>query len=75
MIEVAHPPPHTLSVSNTIWTHNAGPCWCVVCVLQVVVLTNSTLEEQQHLGEFCHSKGIKLIVTDTRGLFGYGRTS
>lgn len=38
------------------------------------MLTNSTLDEQQHLGEFCHSKGIKLIVADTRGLFGYGRT-
>ncbi|XP_006785888.1 ubiquitin-like modifier-activating enzyme 1 [Neolamprologus brichardi] len=37
---------------------------------QAVVLTNSTLDEQQTLGEFCHSKGIKLIVADTRGLFG-----
>uniref|UniRef100_A0A673BFY1 E1 ubiquitin-activating enzyme n=1 Tax=Sphaeramia orbicularis TaxID=375764 RepID=A0A673BFY1_9TELE len=37
---------------------------------QVVVLTNSTLDEQQQMGEFCHSKGIKLIVADTRGLFG-----
>ncbi|KAG8002640.1 Ubiquitin-like modifier-activating enzyme 1 [Nibea albiflora] len=37
---------------------------------QVVVLTNSTLEEQQQVGEFCHSKGIKLIIADTRGLFG-----
>lgn len=37
---------------------------------QAVVLTNSTLDEQQSLGEFCHSKGIKLIVADTRGLFG-----
>uniref|UniRef100_A0A7N6C3K4 E1 ubiquitin-activating enzyme n=1 Tax=Anabas testudineus TaxID=64144 RepID=A0A7N6C3K4_ANATE len=36
---------------------------------QVVVLTNSTLDEQQHLGELCHSKGIKFIVADTRGLF------
>lgn len=36
----------------------------------MVVLTNSTLDEQQHLGEFCHSKGIKLIIADTRGLFG-----
>lgn len=35
------------------------------------MLTNSTLDEQQHLGEFCHSKGIKLIIADTRGLFGY----
>uniref|UniRef100_A0A672GT43 Ubiquitin-like modifier-activating enzyme 1 n=1 Tax=Salarias fasciatus TaxID=181472 RepID=A0A672GT43_SALFA len=38
--------------------------------VNVVVLTNSTLDEQQHVGDFCHSKGIKLIVADTRGLFG-----
>ncbi|XP_077464525.1 ubiquitin-like modifier-activating enzyme 1 [Stigmatopora argus] len=37
---------------------------------QVVVLTNSTLDEQQKVGEFCHSKGIKIIIADTRGLFG-----
>ncbi|XP_061835896.1 ubiquitin-like modifier-activating enzyme 1 isoform X1 [Nerophis lumbriciformis] len=37
---------------------------------QVVVLTNSTLDEQQQVGEFCHSKGIKFIIADTRGLFG-----
>ncbi|MCI4387400.1 hypothetical protein PGIGA_G00073530 [Pangasianodon gigas] len=37
---------------------------------QVVVLTNSTLDEQKHIGDFCHSKGIKLIIADTRGLFG-----
>ncbi|XP_028979923.1 ubiquitin-like modifier-activating enzyme 1 isoform X3 [Esox lucius] len=37
---------------------------------QVVVLTNSPLEEQQRVGELCHSKGIKLVVADTRGLFG-----
>uniref|UniRef100_A0AAR2M1Q8 E1 ubiquitin-activating enzyme n=1 Tax=Pygocentrus nattereri TaxID=42514 RepID=A0AAR2M1Q8_PYGNA len=37
---------------------------------QVVVLTNSTFDEQTHIGDFCHSKGIKLIIADTRGLFG-----
>uniref|UniRef100_A0A8V5GR52 E1 ubiquitin-activating enzyme n=1 Tax=Melopsittacus undulatus TaxID=13146 RepID=A0A8V5GR52_MELUD len=37
---------------------------------QVVVLTNSTLEEQLWVGDFCHSHGIKLVVADTRGLFG-----
>jgi ubiquitin-activating enzyme E1 len=37
---------------------------------QVVVLTNSSLEEQQHLGELCHNKGVKLVIADTRGLFG-----
>ncbi|KAF3860507.1 hypothetical protein F7725_000762 [Dissostichus mawsoni] len=37
---------------------------------QVVVLTNSNIEERQQLGEFCHTKGIKLVIADTRGLFG-----
>ncbi|NXN91286.1 UBA1 enzyme, partial [Rhinopomastus cyanomelas] len=37
---------------------------------QVVVLTNSPLEEQLWVGDFCHSRGIKLVVADTRGLFG-----
>uniref|UniRef100_A0A8U7NXF4 E1 ubiquitin-activating enzyme n=1 Tax=Corvus moneduloides TaxID=1196302 RepID=A0A8U7NXF4_CORMO len=37
---------------------------------QVVVLTNSPLEEQLWVGDFCHSHGIKLVVADTRGLFG-----
>jgi hypothetical protein len=37
---------------------------------QVVVLTNSSTEEQNELGEFCHKNGIKFIVAETRGLFG-----
>ncbi|KAI1892718.1 hypothetical protein AGOR_G00136430 [Albula goreensis] len=37
---------------------------------QVVVLTDSSLDDQHHFGEFCHSKGIKFIVADTKGLCG-----
>uniref|UniRef100_A0A8C6AJD8 Ubiquitin-like modifier-activating enzyme 1 n=1 Tax=Monodon monoceros TaxID=40151 RepID=A0A8C6AJD8_MONMO len=37
---------------------------------QVAVLTSSPLEDQLRVGEFCHSCGIKLVVADTRGLFG-----
>lgn len=37
---------------------------------QVVVLTNSTLEEQLEFGDFCHSHKICFIVVDTKGLFG-----
>ncbi|XP_018414690.1 PREDICTED: ubiquitin-like modifier-activating enzyme 1 isoform X2 [Nanorana parkeri] len=37
---------------------------------QLVILTDSTLEEQLRVGDFCHSHGIKYIVADTRGLFG-----
>ena len=37
---------------------------------QVVVLTNSSLEEQLAVGDACHASGVKLIIADTRGLFG-----
>lgn len=37
---------------------------------QVVVLTDSSLDDQKRFGEFCHSHGIRLIVADTRGLCG-----
>ncbi|XP_053724431.1 ubiquitin-like modifier-activating enzyme 1 isoform X1 [Synchiropus splendidus] len=37
---------------------------------QVVVLTNSSLDDQKRFGEFCHSHRIKFIVADTRGLCG-----
>ncbi|KAF7641359.1 hypothetical protein LDENG_00283760, partial [Lucifuga dentata] len=37
---------------------------------QVVVLTDSSLDDQIHFGEFCHLKGIKFIVADTKGLCG-----
>uniref|UniRef100_A0A4W5PNG1 E1 ubiquitin-activating enzyme n=1 Tax=Hucho hucho TaxID=62062 RepID=A0A4W5PNG1_9TELE len=35
---------------------------------QVVVLTDSSLDDQKRFGTFCHSNGIKLIVADTKGL-------
>ncbi|XP_078270319.1 ubiquitin-like modifier-activating enzyme 1 [Rhinoraja longicauda] len=38
---------------------------------QVVVLTNSLLEEQLEVGQFCHQNNIKFIVADTKGLFGH----
>uniref|UniRef100_A0A7N5ZW35 E1 ubiquitin-activating enzyme n=1 Tax=Anabas testudineus TaxID=64144 RepID=A0A7N5ZW35_ANATE len=37
---------------------------------QVVVLTDSSLDDQKRFGEFCHSHGIKFIVADTKGLCG-----
>lgn len=37
---------------------------------QVVVLTQSSTEEQLKFGEFCHANGIKFIVAETRGIFG-----
>ncbi|XP_037632219.1 ubiquitin-like modifier-activating enzyme 1 [Sebastes umbrosus] len=37
---------------------------------QVVVLTDSSLDDQLRFDELCHSHGIKFIVADTRGLCG-----
>ncbi|NXD77585.1 UBA1 enzyme, partial [Halcyon senegalensis] len=37
---------------------------------QVVVLTESPLEEQLRIGDFCHAQGIYFIVADTKGLAG-----
>lgn len=37
---------------------------------QVIVLTQSPLKEQLWVGDFCHARGIKFIIADTRGLFG-----
>uniref|UniRef100_UPI00358F0808 ubiquitin-like modifier-activating enzyme 1 isoform X2 n=1 Tax=Myxine glutinosa TaxID=7769 RepID=UPI00358F0808 len=38
---------------------------------QVVVLTNSNMNEYHRIGSICHSRGIKLVLADTKGLFGY----
>ncbi|XP_024126269.1 ubiquitin-like modifier-activating enzyme 1 [Oryzias melastigma] len=37
---------------------------------QIVVLTDSPLDDQKRFGQLCHSQGIKLIVVDTKGLCG-----
>uniref|UniRef100_A0A2K5PZN5 Ubiquitin-like modifier-activating enzyme 1 n=1 Tax=Cebus imitator TaxID=2715852 RepID=A0A2K5PZN5_CEBIM len=37
---------------------------------QVVGLTSTPLKSQLQVGEICHSHGIKLVVADTRGIFG-----
>ncbi|XP_021265444.1 ubiquitin-like modifier-activating enzyme 7 [Numida meleagris] len=37
---------------------------------QVVVLTESPLEEQLRIGDICHTKGICFIVADAKGLAG-----
>ncbi|XP_077182207.1 ubiquitin-like modifier-activating enzyme 7 isoform X3 [Paroedura picta] len=37
---------------------------------QVVVLTNSPLEEQLRISDFCHANNICFVLADTRGLAG-----
>lgn len=44
--------------------------WRGIVIFQVVVLTDSSLDDQKRFGELCHSQGIKFIVADTRGLCG-----
>ena len=46
-------------------------CYHLCVCIQVVVLTDSALAEQKHIADFCHQSDIAVIVTDTRGLFGY----
>nr|XP_046239442.1 ubiquitin-like modifier-activating enzyme 1 isoform X2 [Scatophagus argus] len=43
---------------------------CLLLEFQVVVLTDSSLDDQKRFGELCHSHGIKFIVADTKGLCG-----
>ena len=38
---------------------------------QVVVLTSTSLKDQLFISEYCHDKGIYLVIADTFGLFGY----
>ncbi|RMZ76367.1 hypothetical protein DV738_g4967, partial [Chaetothyriales sp. CBS 135597] len=38
---------------------------------QVVVLTKTSLKDQLFISEYCHDKGIYLVIADTFGLFGF----
>ncbi|RMZ82412.1 hypothetical protein DV737_g2111, partial [Chaetothyriales sp. CBS 132003] len=38
---------------------------------QVVVLTKTSLKDQLLISEYCHDKGIYLVIADTFGLFGF----
>ncbi|PSN34011.1 Ubiquitin-like modifier-activating enzyme 1 [Blattella germanica] len=42
---------------------------CFIKTFRVVVLTNSSLEEQLRIAEITHANDIALIIADTRGLF------
>ncbi|KAM0350092.1 hypothetical protein ACHAPU_003255 [Fusarium lateritium] len=37
---------------------------------QVVVLTNAPIHQQKAIGDYCHTKGIFVVMADTFGLFG-----
>ncbi|EEP75519.1 ubiquitin-activating enzyme E1 1 [Uncinocarpus reesii 1704] len=38
---------------------------------QIVVLTTTSLKDQEIIAEYCHQNGIYVLITDTFGLFGY----
>ncbi|KAM9409596.1 ubiquitin-like modifier-activating enzyme 1 [Pholidichthys leucotaenia] len=42
----------------------------LILQFQVVVLTESSLDEQKRFGDLCHLHGIKFIIADTKGLCG-----
>uniref|UniRef100_A0A8C3VDA2 E1 ubiquitin-activating enzyme n=1 Tax=Catharus ustulatus TaxID=91951 RepID=A0A8C3VDA2_CATUS len=53
-----------------IETHSGELSEAFLASFQVVVLTESPLEEQLRVGDFCHAKGICFIVADAKGLAG-----
>lgn len=58
-------------VSPTPRPGDTPGCWRLLTALaQVVVLTESPLEEQLRVGDICHAKGICFIVADAKGLAG-----
>lgn len=68
----------TVTLPRLAELNNYVPCNCHTGSLdesflknfQVVVLTNSILEDQLRIGEFCHANSIRFIVAETRGLAG-----
>ena len=55
-------------VSTTCTTEPVSTA--LVSKYNVVVLTDSSREEQLSIGEFCHGNGIKLICANSNGVFG-----
>lgn len=53
-----------------LWIANFFKPALMVLSFQVVVLTNSSLEEQKNIGEITHKNDISLIIAQTKGLFG-----
>ncbi|KAG7279855.1 hypothetical protein CRUP_016182 [Coryphaenoides rupestris] len=68
--EVSHPRLAELNSYVPVTAYTGSLYNDYLTQFEVVVLTNSSLEEQRQLGDYCHSKGIMLVIADTRGLFG-----
>lgn len=57
-----------LSADNLLH-HSLGDNLSQLDKYQVVVLTNSPLKDQIAIGDYCHQKGIFVVIADTFGLF------
>ncbi|NXJ13846.1 UBA7 enzyme, partial [Odontophorus gujanensis] len=60
----------TLNPDVEVSVHSGELSEEFLTAFQVVVLTESPLEEQLHIGDICHAKGICFIVADAKGLAG-----
>eukprot|EP00048_Salpingoeca_helianthica_P014885 m.224042 g.224042 ORF g.224042 m.224042 type:complete len:1016 (-) comp16384_c0_seq1:92-3139(-) len=68
--EVSGPRLAELNPYVAVRTHTGPLTKELILQFQVVVLTQSSLEEQLEIGAITHEHDIALIVADTRGLFG-----
>ncbi|XP_014808979.1 PREDICTED: ubiquitin-like modifier-activating enzyme 7 isoform X3 [Calidris pugnax] len=59
-----------LNPNTVVAAHTGELSEAFLASFQVVVLTESSLEEQLHIGDFCHDRGICFIVADAKGLAG-----
>ncbi|NXP07249.1 UBA1 enzyme, partial [Thinocorus orbignyianus] len=59
-----------LNPSTIVTAHTGELSEAFLASFQVVVLTESSLEEQLRIGDFCHDQGIYFIVADAKGLAG-----
>ncbi|NXG08831.1 UBA1 enzyme, partial [Sakesphorus luctuosus] len=59
-----------LNPSVVVEAHTGELSEAFLAPFQVVVLTESPLEEQLRIGNFCHAQGICFIVADAKGLAG-----
>ncbi|KAM6928447.1 ubiquitin-like modifier-activating enzyme 1 [Xenentodon cancila] len=60
----------TLNPHVRVSAHTGALSEDLLLKFQVVVLTDSSLDEQKQFGDLCHSHGIKFIVVNTKGLCG-----
>ncbi|XP_051060609.1 ubiquitin-like modifier-activating enzyme 7 isoform X2 [Phodopus roborovskii] len=68
--EASQAPLAQLNEAVQISVHTGDITEDLLQAFQVVVLTDSKLEEQLKVGTFCHKHGISFLVAETRGLVG-----